>query len=232
MNNLTNENLKYLDYVKSTDPVVIDQGIRDIIRGVNLSIMAMGIGLARIKSERLYLKLGFKNMFSYIKHICEETKAEFGTMYNYLNIGVTYLKHKDDLEKIGFCENDGPTKLPYLKRALTFEPKEVVFENIKNMSKNEFADYAKSGNPGKNGNMELSEIRGNTVYFDGIKAIIVNKNLSKWETNFIMKAANVLFKARKRRGVIVAVHLRNSKEANLFAIEAERIRAEIQGRRE
>ena len=227
MNNLTN--IKYFDYVKSNDPIIIDRGIKDSIMGIRLSILAMGIGLARIKAERLFLKLGFKNMYSYINRLHEETKAERSNIYNWLKIGNTYLRHKDELEKIGFCESDSPSKLPYLERALTFGEKAEVFDNLKSMSKTDFADYAKSVNPGKSKEPELSEIRGNTVYFKGIKALIINKNLDKWENDFLMKIASILYRARKRRGVVVAVHLRNSKEADLFAVEAERIRAEIQG---
>jgi hypothetical protein len=35
-----------LDYAYSEDPIEIDRGIRETIKGIRLSILAMGIGLA------------------------------------------------------------------------------------------------------------------------------------------------------------------------------------------
>ena len=70
MNQLTNENTISADYIDSDDPIAIDQGIRDTIRGVHLYILTMGIGLARIKAENLFKKLNFRNMSAYIDSIC------------------------------------------------------------------------------------------------------------------------------------------------------------------
>jgi hypothetical protein len=45
-----------LDYAGSDDAVEIDAGIRETIKGIRLSILAMGIGLAKIKARGLYIR--------------------------------------------------------------------------------------------------------------------------------------------------------------------------------
>ena len=39
-----------LDYAASENAVEIDNGIRDTIKGIRISILAMGLGLANIKT--------------------------------------------------------------------------------------------------------------------------------------------------------------------------------------
>jgi hypothetical protein len=55
-----------LDYAASDDAAEIDAGIRETIRGVRLSILAMGIGLAKIKARGLYIDLKYHSMAKYI----------------------------------------------------------------------------------------------------------------------------------------------------------------------
>ena len=40
------------------------------------------------------------------------------TLLRWLNIGEMYLKYRSDLEKVGFSDADGPTKLIYMDHAL------------------------------------------------------------------------------------------------------------------
>ena len=56
-------------------------------------------------------------------------------IYNWVYIGEAYVKHQADLERIGFDDGDGPTKLPFLPRALEHHAKREVFRNVKEMSK-------------------------------------------------------------------------------------------------
>jgi hypothetical protein len=51
-----------LDYANSDDAAEIDSGIRETIKGVRLSILAMGIGLATIKAQGLYIDLKYHSM--------------------------------------------------------------------------------------------------------------------------------------------------------------------------
>ena len=230
MNSLTTENTIFLDYVKSDNPAEIDQGIRDTIRGVCYSILTMGLGLARIKSEGLFRKLKFRSMSAYVDRLCEETQMDRSNIYNWLSIGEAYSKYQRELEQIGFSDQDGPTKLPFLERALELGEKDEVFSNLKNMSQREFADFAKSGSVEKSDDIPFLEIRGNAFYLQGRRAIIVNKSLGEKNTAMLKKTVRVVCRALQRGGVVVAVHLRNPKEARRFKNEARRIRAEIQMR--
>jgi hypothetical protein len=205
-----------LDYVNSDDPVEIDKGIKETIKGVRLSIPAMGLGLAKIKSMSLYKQLNHSTMSMYIKHLCEETKMVRSSIYNWLYIGEAYIKYQNDLEMIDFNDKDGPTKLPYLKRALEIRQGQDVFEHIKHMSVREFIDYSK-------GELDIPEIdipkvtiRGNVVYIKGKRAIIINKNLGKKTTEYFMKVIHAACEAYKEGGVILPVRLRTLKEARKF----------------
>jgi hypothetical protein len=46
-----------LDYANSDDAAEIDAGVRETIKGIRFSIMAMGIALARFKAKGLYVDL-------------------------------------------------------------------------------------------------------------------------------------------------------------------------------
>jgi len=48
-----------LDYIYSDNASDIDKGIRDTIKGVRLSILAMGMGLAKLKAKGLFIDLKF-----------------------------------------------------------------------------------------------------------------------------------------------------------------------------
>ena len=73
-----------------------------------------------------------------------------------------YIKHRNDLEIIGFSDSNGPGKLPYLERALAVGERDEVFNNLMNMSQREFADFAKSGIAGIPEDVPFLEIRGHS----------------------------------------------------------------------
>ena len=139
----------HLDFAYSADAIEVDTGIRETIRGVKLSIMAMGIALYRIDAAELFVDLGFRKFGEYIDKLAEDTGMSRTTIYNWEYIGEAYIKNRAELDKIGFSDDDGPTKLPFLGRALENRPKRDVFRNIKNMSKREFDEWSR-GNPIEN----------------------------------------------------------------------------------
>jgi hypothetical protein len=55
-----------LDFAYSDKPEEVDAGIRETIRGVKLSIMAMGIALYRLNMAGLHIDLGFRKFGEYI----------------------------------------------------------------------------------------------------------------------------------------------------------------------
>ena len=216
-----------LDYVNSDDAMEIDMGIRDTIIGVRLSILTMGLGLAKIKSKALFRALGFRSMLEYVDSLSADTKMYRSGIYNWLNIGEAYIKYKPELEQIGFSESDGPTKLPYLERALALRQKEEVFDNIKNMSLREFIDFSKGGKPEISAGMPYIVNKGSVVYIRGKRAIIVNKSLGRKTTTFLMKVIEAACEALEKGGYIMPVFLRNKRETKRFNLVYERLMAEV-----
>ena len=230
MNTLTAINNYPLDYADSNDPVELDRGVRSAIRGVGLSILTISLTLARIKSEKLFLDLGWKNMTAYIEGLSKDTKSDRGNVFSWLKIGETYIKHRDELEKIGFSSGDSPTKLPYLERALENAPKEEVYNKLMTMSVRDFKKFAKSGKEKSVEAPPFWEIRGNILYIEGKRAIILNTNLGSSTTNMLLSAIGAACRALERKGYLVAVHLKTWKEVELFEHPARRIRSMIQRR--
>ena len=237
MSNITTDQTSYmepekyhqgLDYINSDDAAKIDMGIRDTIMGVRLSILTMGLGLAKIKSKGLFKALGFRSMLEYVDSLSADTKMYRSGIYNWLKIGEAYIKYRSELEQIGFSESDGPTKLPYLERALAAGQKEEVFDNIKNMSLREFIDFAKGGGAELPGDIPLVDIKGNVVYIRGKRAIIVNKNLGRRTTNYFMKVVGVACEALEKGGYIMPVFLRSKRETKRFNRTYKRVMEELQ----
>ena len=226
MDNMSNIGDISLDYLNSSDPVELDRGIRDTIMGVELSNLAIGLALVRIKSEGHLKALGYKSMNSYINSLSEESKKDRSSIYGWLVMGRTYNKYKTELEEIGFNGKDGPSKLCLLERALAAGKREEVFDNLLKMPYRDFRDYAKTGRQ-KPLNPPFFEIRGNAAFLEGEQVITVSKKLGSQRTKMIMDTFYVVGRALERKGHVVAVHLRNAKEARRFRAEAERIRAEM-----
>ena len=219
-----------LGYAGSDDPVELDRGVRNTIRSVSLSILTIGLTLARIKAGKLFLELGCKNITAYIEGLSKDTKSDRGNIFSWLKIGETYIKYRDDLEKIGFSNDDGPTKLPYLEKALEKAPKQEVFDKLMLMSQRQFKAFAKSNKEKSEEAPPLWEIRGNILYMKGQRAAIINRNLGRRKTKLLMGALRAACRAIERRGCLVAVHLRNWDEVEQFEPAAKRIRSRIQKR--
>ena len=213
-----------LDYAASGVAAEIDRGIRETIKGIRLSVLAMGLGLANIKAKGLYRDLGCPTITQYIKKLSDDTKMDRGNIFNWLRIGETYHKYRSDLEEIGFSECDGPTKLPYLEKALKNNQKEEVFGNIKNMSLREFAGFAKKQNTVddstvNNRRWTVSE-KGNSFYVDGKLAIIISSKMDRRAAAYFKKLIHVACETLAEEGVIVPVPVRNMREARRFEAAA------------
>jgi hypothetical protein len=202
-----------LDYAYSDTAAQIDMGIRDTILGIRLSILAMGIALARMKEFDLYIDLKFRSMNGYIERLSLETRMDQSSLTNWLRIGEAYLKHRSELETINFNDNDGPTKLPFIDRALESNQKQEVFDNIKSMSVREFKAFsrsnttAKTHSPGKK-----LRIRENKVYAGESPALILSSELDKQARAFFEKVNLVAAKSYINDGVLLQVLLNNNNE--------------------
>ena len=213
-------------FFKNHDAASLNAGILDTIKSVDNSILSIGLGLVRIKTEKLYRELGFRNMTAYVFYLTEQSKRNRSSIFKWLQIGEIYIKHKVDLEATGFGGNDSPTKLPYLERALRGNPKDEVFNNIKGMTQRAFTEYAKNegadpikstvnaedNNIEKNQSNEIVDNWGHSFYYKGKESVRVYKNLPQRILKMLVPAIRLSFNALDKRSYVVAVHLDNYKE--------------------
>jgi len=196
-----------LDYAYSNVAAEIDTGIRETIKGVRVSILAMGMGLAKIKEKGLYIDLNCGSMNQYVDKLCDETKMDRSSIFNWLSIGEAYLKYRNDLEKIGFSENDGPTKLPYIERALEANKKHEVFKNIKDMSVREFKTFSKGDTEDGDEKTAKITVRDNEVYIGKTLAIQISDKLDARTRTYFKKIILMAGKAMQQGEVILPVRL-------------------------
>jgi hypothetical protein len=65
--------------------------------GVRLSILAMGIGLAKIKARGFYVDLKYHSMAKYIESLCEQARMDRSRLHNWFYIGEAYIKYRKEL---------------------------------------------------------------------------------------------------------------------------------------
>ena len=217
-----------LDYIDAQDPGELHQGIRDTILGIGQLVLAIGLALVRVKKEALFLEFNCRNLTAYIEELARETKHDRGTIFNWLKIGETWLKYREDLEKIGFSDRDGPTKLAFLERALAHKPKNEVFDNLLIMSHRDFKVYSRKIEDSAKKKVPYWEIRGNILYIEGKRAAIINRNLGERALDMLIRALEAACMALERDGYILAVHLNSHKEMMHFWAAAKRLKKRIQ----
>jgi hypothetical protein len=215
-----------LDYVNSDDAAEIDTGIRETIKGIRLSILAMGVGLAKIKSRGLYADLRYHSMNKYIEALCEETQMYRSSIHNWLYIGEAYLNYRKDLERIGFSEADGPTKLPYVERALAIYQKKDVFKAVKEMSLREFRAFARGEAPGPQPESKI-RVRGNQVFIGDRPAVILDEGLDPRTRTYLEKVIVEAGEALEAGEVILPVRLYDTDEMRRFERAADRLIKEM-----
>ena len=210
------------------DAQKIDSDIRKNINYPRPSVLTVSLGLAKIKSMELYRELGCSGMAEYIYRLCNDTKTNRSSFYHWLSIGETYLKHKDDLEAIGFCDNDGPSKLSYLTKALKRNEKQAVFDNIKKMSKRDFINFSKTiavnsfenisgaGTTDKDTVVPYVKIHENGVYIDGELTLRLYRTQDRTVYNYFKRVIHVACKALDDEEVILPVRLRSQAEARRY----------------
>jgi hypothetical protein len=103
----------------------------------------MGLGLAKFKAKGLYIDLNYHSMNDYLERLCDDMQVERSTVHNWLYIGEAYIKYRKELERIEFSDADGPTKLPYVDRALEIHEKKEVFRMVKGATLREFKEFSK-----------------------------------------------------------------------------------------
>ena len=196
-----------LDYAYSNVAQEIDTGIRETIKGIRLSVLAMGIGLAKIKEKGLYVDLNFRSMNKYVEQLCIDTRMDRSSIFNWVKIGESYQKYRNDLEKIGFNDGDGPTKLPYIDRALETKRKQEVFKNIKDMSVREFKTFSKSEAEEQTNKSKRITVKDNEVYIGGRKAVTLSDTMDSRTSSYFKKIILTIGRAMQEDEVILPVRL-------------------------
>jgi hypothetical protein len=215
-----------LDYANSDDAAEIDAGIRETIRGVRLSILAMGIGLAKIKAKGLYIDLKYHSMAKYIESLCEQTQMDRSSLHNWLYIGEAYLKYRKELERVGFSDADGPTKLPYVDRALALYQKKEVFKAVKDMSLRQFVSFSRGDAPAAPEESAV-RVKGNQVYIGDRPAVTLDEGLDPKTRTQLEAAVVEAGKALEAGEVLYTARLYDMEELRRFSRAAERMKKEL-----
>ncbi|MCL2210759.1 MAG: hypothetical protein FWB95_02435 [Treponema sp.] len=214
-----------LDYVNSDNAAEINAGIRDTIKGVRLSILAIGIGLAKLKAKELFLDLNFDSMNEYLENLCEEMQIERSTAHNWLYIGEAFVKYRRDLERVEFTEADGPTKLPYVGRALEVHEKREVFKNVKDLSLRAFKEYAAGKKaPGK---PSVIRVVGNSLFIGKKQAVTFSDALDPKTLSYLTKINVQAGEALEAGEVLFVTRLYDSEELKRFERGADRLKKEM-----
>jgi hypothetical protein len=215
-----------LDYAGSDDAAEIDAGIRETIRGVRLSILSIGIGLAKIKAKGLYIDLKYHSMAKYIESLCDEFQMERSGLHNWLYIGEAYLKYRKDLERIDFSDEDGPTKLPYVDRALALYQKKDVFQAVKDMSLRQFVSFSR-GTPPAAPEESSIQVRGNQVYIGDRLAITLDEGLDPKTRASLEGVIVEAGEALEAGEVLYTTRLYDRDELRRFERAAERLKKDL-----
>jgi hypothetical protein len=216
-----------LDYANSDDAAEIDAGIRETIKGIHLSILAMGIGLAKIKAQGLYIDLKYHSMAKYIESLCEQTQMERSSLHNWLYIGETYIKYRKDLEKIGFTDEDGPTKLPYVDRALALYQKKEVFRAVKEMSLRQFIGFSRGEAAPAAPEESAIQVKGNQVYIGDRPAVTLYEGLDPKTRAYLEGVIVEAGEALEAGEVLYTTRLYDMEEMRRFERAAEKLKKEL-----
>jgi hypothetical protein len=205
-----------LDFAYSSDANEVDVGIRETIRGVKLSIMAMGIALYRVDCDGLFIELGFRKFGEYVDKLAEETGMSRTTIYNWEYIGEAYLKHRADLERIGFSDEDGATKLPYLAQALEHYPKREVYKNLVVMSFRKFQDWSKGPVSVIENNYTNVKLKGDQILIGNDSFAVFSDNLSPEDRRYFQSWLIAAAEAKENNEYLRGYKFYDEQEANHF----------------
>jgi len=214
-----------LDYAYSDSAAEVDSGVRDTIKGVRLSILAMGIALARFRQREMYIDLHYHSMSEYIEKLCEDMQIDRSTPHYWLQIGEAFLKHQKDLEKIKFTDEDGPTKLPHVDRAIEFHDKREVFQNVKKMSLRAFKEYSRA----EAAAAPPSKIRvvGNQIFIGKKLAITLADELDPKTRAYFEKITVQAGEALEDGEVLYTTRLYDMEELRRFERGAEKLKKDM-----
>jgi len=213
----------------------IDAQIRENISRMDPSKLETGLELVKIKADKNFKKLGYASMNAYIMRLARDKGKTKSIIYSWLYIGEAYQKHKDELEKIGFKESHGLSKLPGLEKALNRYEKSEVMEKIKSMAVRDFLRFAK-GNL-KQAIQDLSQGRrkktGNKgkVFMGDELAVIINHKIKGLPFDYLVRVNELAAEAIHKGEKIFYLSVKDMDEYERFEGEFIRLIDRLRKRR-
>jgi hypothetical protein len=206
----------HLDFAYSESAQEVDTGIRETIRGVKLSIMAMGIALYRVDCDGLFIELGHRKFGEYVDRLAEETGMSRTTIYNWEYIGEAYVTNRQDLERIGFSDEDGPTKLPLLARALENHTKREVFKNLIAMSFRQFDEWSRGPAPAIENSYTNVKLNGDQVLVGKEPLAVFSDGLNPEDRKYYQSWLVAAAEAKENKEYLRGYKFYDEQEAKLF----------------
>jgi hypothetical protein len=206
-----------LDFAYSENATEVDAGIREGIRGMKLSILYMGIALYRTNVAGYFIDLGFKRFGEYIDKLVEDTGMSRANFYNWTYIGEAFVTHRAELEKVRFSDGDGPTKLPFLDRALANRPKRDVYRNLISMSRRQFEEWSK-GDPESSSKCNYTNVKLNNgqVYAGDTPLISFAESLSPVDKRYYEGVIKAAVEAKENNEVVGVYRFYDEGERRVF----------------
>jgi hypothetical protein len=183
---------------------------------MKISILATGIALYRIQVAGLFIDLNFRRFGLYVDKLAEDMGMTRANIYNWVYIGEAYIKHRTELERVGFDDSDGPTKLPYLGLALENHQKREVFRNIKDMSKREFEEWARGLQEQKIKKYKNVRVQGNQVFIGNKPLAVFNDGMAPEDRRYYEQLLLEAAEAKSENEVIGTYRFYDEQERKVF----------------
>jgi hypothetical protein len=168
-------------------------------------------------------------MNDYIESLCDGMQIERNTAYNWLYIGEAYTKYRKDLDRVEFSDEDGPTKLPYVERALVVHERKEVFRKVKDLSVREFKEYSKWETPQPK--PSIIKVSGNNLYIGKKLAVSFSEELDSKTRSYLEKINVQAGEALQAGEVLYTTRLYDIEELRRFERGAERLKKEMRIKR-
>jgi hypothetical protein len=134
------------------------------------------------------------------------------------------------LDKIGFSDEDGSTKLPYVGRALALYRKKDVFRVVKDMSLRQFISFSRGEAPPVPEESAI-RVKGNQVWIGDRLAVTLDEGLDPKTRAYLTDINAKAGQALETGEVLYTTLLYDADELRRFERGAEKLKKELRGKR-
>jgi hypothetical protein len=152
---------------------------------------------------------------------------ERSTIFNWLYIGEAFIKYHQELEKIGFNDEDGPTKLLYVDRAFNLHKKREVFDKLKALSLRSFIAYSKGDGGTQEGGLSKIRVVGDRIYVGEKLAITLADDLDQKTKDYFTNLNVEAGEALEAGEILYTTRLYDRAELRRFERAAEKLKKEL-----